>query len=118
MLLENLVEEEQGADNHPELWLRFAESLGASKEEVRTHNALPKTKQSVRILKQLAQSENTEIGAAALMHTRAKSEVSRQNRWFEKVLRYRTRKKFVFLHVHEEADRLQHHDTRSHGKVV
>jgi pyrroloquinoline-quinone synthase len=30
LLLENLVEEEQGADNHPELWLRFAESFGGS----------------------------------------------------------------------------------------
>ncbi|MDE5093157.1 MAG: iron-containing redox enzyme family protein, partial [Trichodesmium sp. St11_bin5] len=28
MLLENLIEEEMGATNHPELWLRFAEGLG------------------------------------------------------------------------------------------
>ena len=27
-ILENLVEEEQGIENHPELWLRFAEAIG------------------------------------------------------------------------------------------
>src|SRR5260370_41888166 len=27
VLLENLIDEERGAENHPELWLRFAEAL-------------------------------------------------------------------------------------------
>ncbi|MBP6218095.1 MAG: CADD family putative folate metabolism protein [Oligoflexales bacterium] len=31
VLLANLVEEEQGEENHPELWLRFAEGLGCSR---------------------------------------------------------------------------------------
>jgi pyrroloquinoline-quinone synthase len=35
LLLENLIEEERGVDNHPELWLRFAESLGVSRDEVK-----------------------------------------------------------------------------------
>jgi pyrroloquinoline-quinone synthase len=33
-LLENLIEEERGADNHPELWLRFAQALGVPRETV------------------------------------------------------------------------------------
>ena len=33
-LLENLIEEERGAENHPELWLRFAEGLGIAREQV------------------------------------------------------------------------------------
>ena len=28
LLLENLNEEEQGKENHPELWMRFAEGMG------------------------------------------------------------------------------------------
>ena len=28
ILLENLVDEEMGAENHPELWMRFAEGMG------------------------------------------------------------------------------------------
>ena len=33
-LLDNLVDEEAGSPNHPELWLQFAEGLGVSKEDV------------------------------------------------------------------------------------
>lgn len=34
-LLENLWDEEHGATNHAELWLRFAEGVGVSREDVR-----------------------------------------------------------------------------------
>ena len=33
-ILENLIEEERGAENHPELWLRFAEAIGVARERV------------------------------------------------------------------------------------
>jgi pyrroloquinoline-quinone synthase len=33
-LLENLIDEERGGDNHPELWLRFAEALGVARATV------------------------------------------------------------------------------------
>jgi pyrroloquinoline quinone (PQQ) biosynthesis protein C len=33
-LLENLIKEERGAENYPELWLRFAETLGIARETV------------------------------------------------------------------------------------
>src|SRR2546430_7060840 len=33
-LLNNLIDEEAGSPNHPELWLQFAEAVGVSKEEV------------------------------------------------------------------------------------
>lgn len=32
VLLSNLVDEEQGENNHPELWLRFTEGLGGSRD--------------------------------------------------------------------------------------
>lgn len=34
VLLDNLTDEEKGEENHPELWLRFAESLGAERSEI------------------------------------------------------------------------------------
>lgn len=34
ILLSNLIEEEQGQENHPELWLRFAEGIGKTRESV------------------------------------------------------------------------------------
>jgi pyrroloquinoline-quinone synthase len=42
-LLENLIEEERGDENHPELWLRFAEGVGASRGEVERAAHLPET---------------------------------------------------------------------------
>ncbi|MEM1172261.1 MAG: CADD family putative folate metabolism protein [Cyanobacteria bacterium P01_H01_bin.35] len=66
MLLENLIEEEMGAANHPELWLRFAEGLGVKREAVKEREHLAKTKESVSILKELARSENAAKGLAAL----------------------------------------------------
>src|SRR5882724_5274109 len=46
-LLENLIEEERGDENHPELWLRFAEALGVTREDARGAELLPSTKDSV-----------------------------------------------------------------------
>jgi pyrroloquinoline-quinone synthase len=66
MLLENLIEEEQGEENHPELWLRFAEGLGVTRDEVRNAELLPKTKDSVARLKELTQSADYREGLAAL----------------------------------------------------
>src|SRR5881392_3727838 len=34
-LLQNLIDEEAGSPNHPELWLQFAEYLGVSEADVR-----------------------------------------------------------------------------------
>ncbi|PCJ24532.1 MAG: pyrroloquinoline quinone biosynthesis protein PqqC [Rickettsiales bacterium] len=36
VLLENLIDEEQGEENHPELWLKFAEGLGCKREDCKT----------------------------------------------------------------------------------
>ena len=66
-LLENLIEEERGEENHPELWLRFAEALGVSRDDVRTAELLPSTKDSVASLKTLTQSDDYREGLAALL---------------------------------------------------
>jgi pyrroloquinoline-quinone synthase len=44
VLLANLVDEEQGEENHPELWLRFAEKLGSTRSEVKNVDKLENTK--------------------------------------------------------------------------
>lgn len=65
-LLENLIEEERGEENHPELWMRFAEGLGVAREDVRDAKLLPSTKDSVARLKALTASEDYRDGLAAL----------------------------------------------------
>jgi pyrroloquinoline-quinone synthase len=66
-LLENLIEEERGDENHPELWLRFAEGLGVDRAEVLHAELLPSTKESVNRLKSLTHSDDYRVGLAALV---------------------------------------------------
>ncbi|CAG7589639.1 MAG: CADD family putative folate metabolism protein [Candidatus Midichloria sp.] len=56
VLLENLIDEERGDENHPELWLRFAESLGESREEVSSTCAEGATKNLVEGFLELVKS--------------------------------------------------------------
>ena len=42
-LLENLIEEERGDENHPELWLRFGEGVGATRPQIIDSTPLPET---------------------------------------------------------------------------
>ncbi|MGI9069069.1 MAG: CADD family putative folate metabolism protein [Pyrinomonadaceae bacterium] len=65
-LLENLIEEERGEENHPELWMRFAEGLGVAREHVTDAKLLPSTEESVARLKSLTASEDYRDGMAAL----------------------------------------------------
>jgi pyrroloquinoline-quinone synthase len=63
-LLENLNDEEQGPENHPELWLRFAEGLGASRESVETSEPLPEIQNLVGTFLKSARSSYAEgLGA-------------------------------------------------------
>src|ERR1700751_296877 len=43
-ILSNLMDEEAGSPNHPELWLEFAESLGLDRAEVKGAALWPETK--------------------------------------------------------------------------
>jgi pyrroloquinoline-quinone synthase len=66
LILENLVDEELGTENHPELWLRFTDGLGVPRRDVQEARLLPSTVQSVSVLKSLTTSGNYLRGVAAL----------------------------------------------------
>ena len=65
-LLENLVDEEQGDENHPELWLRFGEGMGKSRESIVQTEAMEETQELVDIFMKLTRDQRTHIGMAAL----------------------------------------------------
>lgn len=48
VLLGNLIEEEQGDENHPELWQRFAEGLGVKREAMKQPVEKPQTNDLVQ----------------------------------------------------------------------
>ena len=66
LLLENLIEEERGAENHPELWLRFCESLGLDREEVKAGLANEATRTLIATMKSLAREGALHEGLASL----------------------------------------------------
>ena len=55
-LLSNLIDEEAGSPNHPELWLRFAEGLGVGRSEVLTAETRPETEECVATFMELARN--------------------------------------------------------------
>src|ERR1051326_975108 len=66
LLLENLIEEERGSEHHPELWLRFCESLGLTRAEVQQGNANDATRHLIATMKSLAREGALHEGLAAL----------------------------------------------------
>ena len=66
VLLENLVDEEMGTENHPELWMRFAEGMGNSRNNVKKTVAMEETQQLVNTFMKLSKEQRYHIGLAAL----------------------------------------------------
>ena len=66
MLLENLIEEERGPENHPELWLRFCESLGLERDAVQNGAPNEATQHLINTMKSLARDGALHEGLASL----------------------------------------------------
>jgi pyrroloquinoline-quinone synthase len=65
-ILSNLMDEEAGSPNHPELWLEFAESLGLGRDEVRQTAQWPATKHLIETFRNCCGQRGTSAGLAAL----------------------------------------------------
>lgn len=65
-ILENLVEEERGDKNHPELWLRFAEGLGMTRKQVLAKRPLRSTKNLVDTFQSRTRNSSFPAGMAAM----------------------------------------------------
>ena len=65
-LLENLVDEELGDENHPELWMRFAEGMGNTRDQIANTIPITETKDLVDTFNKLSKSDQYHIGLAAL----------------------------------------------------
>jgi pyrroloquinoline-quinone synthase len=65
-ILSNLMDEEAGTPNHPELWLEFAESLGLGRAEVKSAALWPETKKLIGNFRACCGERGTGVGLAAL----------------------------------------------------
>ena len=66
ILLDNLIDEEKGEENHPELWMRFAEGMGNSRQKINTTKPMKEVSDLVKTFNLLSKSEKYHIGLAAL----------------------------------------------------
>ena len=66
ILLDNLIDEEKGEENHPELWMRFAEGMGNSRQKISTTKPMKEVSDLVNTFNRLSKSEKYHIGLAAL----------------------------------------------------
>ena len=65
-ILENLVEEELGDENHPELWLRFGEGVGKDRVSMKQAKAMDETRELVDTFMELSKNKKYHIGLSAL----------------------------------------------------
>jgi len=65
-LLDNLIDEEAGSPNHPQLWLKFAEGLGLSGADVHYTPKEPETKNLVGTFRTVCADGSTADGLAVL----------------------------------------------------
>src|SRR3954452_4756500 len=65
-ILDNLWDEEHGKDNHAELWLRFAEGIGVSREDVQSATPNTATQALTDTYAEITSEEPVAAGVAAL----------------------------------------------------
>jgi len=103
LLLENLIEEERGAENHPELWLRFCEALGLDRDEVKSGAMNDATRTLIATMKALAREGALHEGLAALyayesqIPAVAKAKIEGLVKWYDV-------QETTFFRVHMDAD--------------
>ncbi|MEX2238220.1 MAG: CADD family putative folate metabolism protein [Dehalococcoidia bacterium] len=105
-LLENLVDEEQGDENHPALWLRFARALGATDDDVLNVDVLPSTRAAIDTMTGICRDKPYQEGMAALYAYEsqipevARVKIDGLNRFYG----MDDPEEYKFFSVHEEAD--------------
>jgi pyrroloquinoline-quinone synthase len=65
-LLNNLIDEEAGSPNHPELWKRFAGSLGVEEAGLAQTEKQPETENLINIFRSVCKGRSTAEGLATL----------------------------------------------------
>ena len=105
-LLHNLMDEEQGPENHPALWMRFANALDATEERVLSTTPLPTTTALVNTMMDSCRNGSFQEGSAALYAYEAQiPEVSRVKiEGLKKFYGIRDTASIKFFTVHQEAD--------------
>jgi len=106
-ILQNLIDEEAGSPNHPELWLQFAEAVGASADEIRSAEPWDETRALVDTFRSICRDGSAAEGLAALYSYEsqipavATAKIDGLRRFYG----MNSPRALAYFQVHEEADR-------------
>jgi pyrroloquinoline-quinone synthase len=107
VVLENLAEEENPAQPHPQLWRDFAAALGVSAEDITTSPSLPGTQNVVHTFREICANRSVAEAVAALYAYEsqvpeiAATKIDGLNRFYG----ISDGKGTAYFSVHEEADK-------------
>jgi pyrroloquinoline-quinone synthase len=106
-LLNNLIDEEAGSPNHPELWLQFAEGLGVSEVDVRNTTKEPETKTLIDTFRSICGDGSTAEALATLYAYESQIPVICESKieGLKKHYDFTNPKHYQYFTVHIEADR-------------
>lgn len=104
-LLENLIEEERGEENHPELWRRFAEAVGVPRDELNAHAPLAEAQALVTTFRDLTQASFASgLGALYAYESQVPAIAQQKIDGLEKNYGIEDERGLRFFNVHREAD--------------
>jgi pyrroloquinoline-quinone synthase len=106
-LLKNLIDEEAGSPNHPELWLKFADALCLSESDVRNSENWPETTNLINAFRSVCRDGSTAEGLAALYayESQIPSICESKIDGLRKHYGFSDAKHYEYFSVHLEADR-------------
>jgi len=106
-LLNNLIDEEAGSPNHPELWLRFAQGLGLSQADVQDSEKWIETRNLVATFRAVCRDRSTVEGLAALYAYESQIPAICESKidGLKKHYGFTNSENYQYFTVHLEADR-------------
>jgi len=106
-LLNNLIDEEAGSPNHPELWLQFAKGLGVSYADACKSEKRPETKNLIDIFRSVCGQHSTADGLAALYAYESQIPAICESKidGLKKYYDFTDPKHYEYFSVHIDADR-------------
>jgi pyrroloquinoline-quinone synthase len=106
-ILSNLIDEEAGRPNHPELWLQFAQGLGVPRDVVEKTEPSPETTGLIKTFRTICSEGDTAEGIAALYAYESQIPAVAESKidGLKKHYGITETKDYEYFTVHVEADR-------------
>jgi pyrroloquinoline-quinone synthase len=106
-ILSNLIDEEAGSPNHPELWLKFANGLGVADVDIQTTEKRPETNNLIDTFRFVCHDGSTAEGLAGLYAYESQIPAICESKieGLEKHYGFTDPEHYRYFSVHKEADR-------------